>query len=87
MLSDIQVALTSGSEYKPQVLYIPQNEYRFIDLNGTTPIHQASFSVYFKTKYNQQIAIRLGCQCGANLKILFRRKRFNLGNLPPFDAN
>lgn len=87
MMSDIQVGLTSGTEYKPTVLYVPENEYRFIDLNGVCPINQASFSVSYKTKYNQQIAFRLGSQCGANLKVLFRRKRFNLANLPPYDTN
>lgn len=87
MLSDIQVALTSGTEYKPQVLYVPQNEYRFIDLNGIITVNQASFSVFWKTKYGQTIAFKLGAQCGANIKILFRRKRFNLGNLQPYDTN
>lgn len=87
MLSDIQVGLTSGTEYKPQVLYVPQNEYRFIDLNGVTNVTQASFSVFWKTKYGQTIAFKLGAQCGANIKILFRRKRFNLANLPPYDTN
>jgi len=87
MLSDIQVGLVSGTEYKPQVLYVPENEYRFVDLNGITPIHQASFSVSWKTKYNQVIPFRLGAQCGSNIKILFRRKRFNLANLPPYDTN
>lgn len=87
MLSDIQVGLTTGTEYKPQVLYVPENEYRFVDLNGTTPIHQASFSVNWKTKYNQVVPFRLGAQCGSNIKILFRRKRFNLANLPPYDTN
>ena len=87
MLSDIQVGLVSGSEYKPSVLYVPAGEYRLIDMNGNNPIFQASFSVAWKTKFGQVIAFRLGSQCGANIKILFRRKRFNLGNLPPYDTN
>lgn len=87
MLSDIQVGLTSGTEYKPQVLYSPQNEYRLVDLNGVTSFNQASFSVYLKSKYGQLLGFRLGAQCGANIKILFRRKRFNLANLPPYDTN
>jgi hypothetical protein len=87
MLSDIQVGLVTGSEYKPSVLYVPQGEYRLIDLNGSMPINSASFAVQYKTKYNQIIPFKLGAQCGANIKILFRRKRFNLGNLPPYDTN
>jgi hypothetical protein len=87
MLSDIQVGLVSGSEYKPSVLYVPAGEYRLIDMNGNSPIFQASFSIAWKTKFGQVIAFKLGAQCGANMKILFRRKRFNLGNLPPYDTN
>ena len=87
MLSDIQVGLVSGSEYKPSILYVPSGEYRLIDLNGTTGIRAASFNVSWKTKYNQVVPFRLGAQCGANLKILFRRKRMYMGNVPPYDTN
>ena len=87
MLTDIEVALTTGTEYKPSVLYIPKNEYRLVDLLGANPINQASFSISWKTKYGNVIPFKLGSQCGANIKLLFRRKRFNLNNLPPFDSN
>jgi hypothetical protein len=87
MLSDIQVGLVSGNEYKPSVLYVPAGEYRLIDLLGSNPINQASFGVSFKTKFGVVVPFRLGAQCGANIKIMFRRKRFNLGNLPPYDTN
>ena len=87
MLSDIQVGLVSGNEYKPSVLYVPAGEYRLIDLLGSNPINQASFGVSFKTKFGVVVPFRLGAQCGANIKIMFRRKRFNLGNLPPYDSN
>ena len=87
MITDIQVALVSGSEYKPSVLYIPKGQYRLIDLQGSQPIHNVDFKVSWKTKYGQVIPFRLGAQCGANLKILFRRKRFDLLNLPPYDTN
>jgi len=87
MISDIQVGLVSGSEYKPSVLYVPAGEYRLIDILGSNPIFQASFGISWKTKFGQLVAFRLGAQCGANIKILFRRKRFNLGNLAPYDTN
>ena len=86
-ISDIEIPLTTGSEYKPQVLYYPAAEYRCIDLLGNSPINSVSFQVSYKTKFGQLIPIILGSQCGANLKILFRRKRFNLGNLEPYNTN
>jgi hypothetical protein len=87
MITDIQVGLVSGSEYKPSVLYVPKGQYRLIDLQGNQPILNVDFKVSWKTKYGQVVAFRLGAQCGANLKILFRRKRFDLLNLPPYDTN
>ena len=87
MLTDIVVPLTSGSEYKPTINYNPSAEYRLIDLNGSLGIRTASFEVSWKTKYNQVVPFRLGAQCSANMKVLFRRKRMYLGNLPPYDTN
>jgi len=87
MISDIQVPLVSGSEYKPTVLYNPASEYRMIDLLGQVPPKQASFTISFKTKFGEIIPFTLGALCGANLKIMFRRKRYNLGNTPPYNTN
>jgi hypothetical protein len=87
MITDIEVGLTTGSEYKPSVLYIPRGEYRFIELHGSQPLYNIDFRISWKTQYGQVVAFRLGSQCGANLKILFRRKRFDLLNLPPYDTN
>jgi len=87
MITDIEVGLTTGSEYKPSVLYIPKGEYRFIELHGSQPLYNIDFRISWKTQYGQVVAFRLGSQCGANLKILFRRKRFDLLNLPPYDTN
>lgn len=86
-ISDIQVGLVSGSEYKPNILYVPSSQYRLIDLLGTNPIFQVSFEISWKTKFGQVLPFRLSSQCGANLKILFVRKRMYLANLPPYDTN
>jgi hypothetical protein len=86
-ISDIQIGLVTGSEYKPNILYVPAAQYRLIDMLGTNPIYQVSFSITFKTKFGQILPFRLSSQCGANLKILFVRKRMYLGNLAPYDTN
>jgi hypothetical protein len=54
---------------------------------GSNPISQASFGVAYKTKYGEVIAFKLGSQCGANIKLMFRRKRFNLMNYEPYNMN
>jgi len=87
MLTDIELGLTTGTETKPSILYIPKNEYRLVDLFGNNPINQASFSISWKTKYGVSVPFRLSSQCGANIKLLFRRKRYDLLNLPPYNSN
>jgi hypothetical protein len=86
-ISDIQIPLTSGNEYKPTITYTPSGEYRLIDLLGNSPINQIGFQISYKTKFGQVVPFALAPQCGANLKILFRRKRYNLGNVEPYDTN
>lgn len=86
-ISDIQIGLVSGSEYKPSILYIPAAQYRLIDLLGMNPIYQVSFSITWKNKFGVIVPFRLGSQCGANIKLLFVRKRMYLGNLAPYDTN
>ena len=86
-ISDIQVPLTSGNEYKPTVTYLPRGEYRLIDLLGNTPISQMGFAISYKTKFGLVVPFALGSQCGASLKLVFRRKRFDLGNVKPYDTN
>ena len=87
MISDVSVPLTSGNEYKPTITYAPSGEYRMIDLLGNSPVNQVGFAVAFKTKLGDVIPLRLGVGCGASVKLLFRRKRFNLGNVEPYDTN
>ena len=86
MLSDIAVGLTSGLEQRPTVDYLPSSEYRMTDLLSNMPISQISFTVSWKNKFGALVPFRLCAQGGAAMKLLFRRKRFNVGNLPPYDS-
>ena len=87
MLTDLEVDLVSGNEYKPQVLYIPESEYRLIDMFGVNPLSQASFSVSWRNPYGEIIPFQLGSQMKASIKFVFRRKRYNLNNLEPYNIN
>jgi hypothetical protein len=83
-ITDIQISLVNGLEYKPTINYVPKGEYRFVELLGHQSIQFVDFSVSWLTKYGQVIPFRLGSQCSASLKVLFRRKRFNLLNIQPY---
>ena len=86
MLSDIAVGLISGLEQRPTVDYLPSSEYRMTDLLSNMPISQISFTVSWKNKFGALVPFRLCAQGGAAMKLLFRRKRFNVGNLAPYDS-
>ena len=86
-ITDIQIGLVTGSEYKPQLLYVPRTQYRLITLLGSNTMNAIDFQISFTNKYGEIIPMRLSSQCTANLKILFQRKRMNLKNLPPYDTN
>lgn len=83
-ITDCQVALTTGFEYKPTISYTPR-QFRFIQLLGNLPLYLIDFSISWITKYGQVVPFRLGAQCSASLKILFQRKRVHLRNIEPYD--
>ena len=76
-ITDIVEPLNRGDEYFPNVLYIPQAEYRLIDLQGNGPISSIQISVKWKDIYGIYHDFFLQNGCGASMKILFRQKAFN----------
>ena len=77
-LTDFEVPLTEGFEYKPNVFYNPSAEYRLVDLLGNTPFSNISIQVYWKDSFANLHPFFLNSGCNANIKILFRRKDFNM---------
>ena len=66
--------------YRPNLLYNPTSEYRLIDLRGNQPLNNIDISVYWKDKYGKlnQFLLYSGGSC--TIKLLFRKKTFNLAN-------
>jgi len=77
-LTDFEVPLTEGWEYKPNVYYNPTAEYRMVDLLGNTPLNNISIQVFWKDAFANLHPFYLNSGCNANIKILFRRKDFNM---------
>jgi len=73
-ITDLVVNLNTGTEYFPNVLYLPTAEYRLIDLQGNSPLYGIQISVQWKDIYGiyHDFFLQNGCSC--SLKILFRRK-------------
>lgn len=66
-----------NTQYTPTLLYIPQGEYRLVDMNSTEPLSQIQVQVLWKDRYNNENIVKLGVGASANMKIMFRKKIFN----------
>ena len=73
-ITDLVVNLVNGTEYFPNVLYLPTAEYRLIDLQSNSPLYGIQISVQWKDVYGiyHDFFLQNGCSC--SLKIMFRRK-------------
>jgi hypothetical protein len=75
-ITDLQVGLTQGNEYKPNIQYTPSGEYRILSLIGNNPFSAVQISVYWKDYYGGLHPFTLGNGNGGNLKIMFRKKTY-----------
>ena len=75
-ITDLVVNLVNGTEYFPNVLYLPTAEYRMIDLQGNAPLYGIQISVQWKDVYGiyHDFFLQNGCSC--SLKIMFRKKDY-----------
>lgn len=81
-ITDLEVPLTRGDEYLPNVLYSPVAEYRLLDLQSNSPLQAIQISVFWKDIFGQTHPFYLQNGCGATLKVMFRKKAYN--NIVPF---
>jgi hypothetical protein len=83
-VTDLEVNLTRGDEYLPNVIYEPTAEYRLLDLQSNAPLTSIQISVVWKDIFGQVHDFYLQNGCGATLKVMFRKKSFN--NIVPFSV-
>lgn len=76
-ITDLIVNLVRGDEYLPNVIYEPTAEYRLLDLQSNIPASQIQIQVQWVDIYGYYHDFYLQNGCGANLKIMFRKKAFN----------
>ena len=80
VLTDFQIALSATNHYKPVIAYAPQGEYRLIDMYGNKDLSRIDLQVYWKDKKGVLHPMLLHPGCSASVKLLFRLKRFYLGD-------
>jgi len=76
ILTDLEVPLEKGWQYKPSINYVPTAEYRLFDLNGNAPLSAIEISVNWKDTFGTVHQFRLASGANASLKLMFRRKDF-----------
>jgi hypothetical protein len=76
IISDFQIEMSATNQYKPQINYTPNGEYRLIDLYGSSSLSNIQIGVLWKDifGYFRQFILQSGMQ--ANVKLLFRRKDY-----------
>jgi len=71
IISDLQV---NDQFYKPNILYNPSAEYRFLDLISSQPINNIDIRCWWKTKTGNFKPFYLFSNGSASMKLLFRKK-------------
>lgn len=65
---------TSDMVYKPNLLYVPGAQYRFIDMYGTSDIKSIDINVYWRDKQGVLFPFYLQSEGSCSLKLLFKLK-------------
>lgn len=78
ILTDFEIPVSATNNYNGEIIYSPQAEYRFVDMNSSLNLNKIDLSCYFKDKYGNSYRVYLQPGCCANLKLLFRHKSYNM---------
>jgi hypothetical protein len=79
ILTDFQITVTPQNNYNGEVSYLPSAEYRWIDLTQGVNLNKLDISAFWKDKLGNSYPIYLPVGCSANIKLLFRNRKYNLG--------
>lgn len=72
IISDI---CTNEMVYKPNLIYVPSAQYRYIDLKTDQPVSDLTIQVYWKDKQGNLNQFILLSGASASMKILFEKKK------------
>ena len=78
IMTDFETEVNATQGYKPLLHYIPSAEYRLKDLYGNTPLSAVQMRVFWRTQFGNLVPFKLASGCSANVKLLFRRKEFDV---------
>jgi hypothetical protein len=79
ILTDFQLTVTPSNNYNGEISYIPSAEYRWVDMTQGVNLTKLDLSAFWKDKLGNSYPIYLPVGCCANVKLLWRSKKFYLG--------
>ena len=77
IITDIDISGLNKDIY-PSMSYIPQGEYRLIDLLSSDTLSNFRIDIYYKDIYQNYHQLYLNSGQDSSIKLMFRRKSFNL---------
>ena len=81
IIADIDLELKRGDEYKPVARYEPISEYKLIDLQSNAPVNSIEINLFWRDSYGSLHPFLLDTGNSANLKLMFRKKLYNVNQL------
>jgi hypothetical protein len=66
--------VVQSGDYRSNVVYLPEAQYRLITLRGNTPIKQLDLEIFYRVKTGQLIPFRLGSGQTVTMKLAFLKK-------------
>jgi hypothetical protein len=76
VITDFEVGITATNQYRPDILFRVESEYRLIDLYSMNNLNRIDISVWWKSSFGDLIPVHINPGCSASLKLMFRRKSF-----------
>jgi hypothetical protein len=78
ILSDFAIPVGPNNEYRPIIEYRPESEYRLLDMNSSMNLNRVDVHVYWKDQFGTLHPLLLRPGCSAHVKLMFRRKDFDV---------
>jgi len=76
IITDFVVPISGTNQYRPDMLFKVESEYRLVDMYSMPNLNRIDISVWWQSVYGDLIPLHLQPGCNATLKILFRHRRF-----------
>ena len=77
-MTDFQISVSKDNDYRDNITYVNQGEYRLIDMCSTFNLNKIDLIVWWRDIYGVLHEFYLNPGCNANVKLMFRRKHFYL---------